>query len=254
MSSPVIRPAVFDVFSDVAAGMSTRHGGVSSPPFASLNLDNRGPDTLSNREENRKRFCAELGFGAEALVRSLQIHETHILAADTPGLFEGYDAFVTNRKGLLLSVSVADCVPVLIYDHQNKAIGAAHAGWRGTVAGIVTKALEKMKELYGTHGGHCWAYIGPCIDECSFEVGEEVAVQFDDRYKQWNADRQKFFVDLKKANAAQLRRFGIPAAQIEISPLSTVLHNDRFFSYRQEAGATGRMLAGIGLRGQFDPL
>jgi hypothetical protein len=243
----VIRPAVFSAFSGIAVGVSTRQGGVSLPPYHSLNLDNRGPDAASNRDENRNRFCAELGFGAEALVRSLQIHETNILVAEFPGIFEGFDAFVTQQKGLLLAVSVADCTPILIYDYKNKAIGAVHAGWRGTVAGIVEKTLEKMRELFGTSGEDCWAYIGPSIDECSFEVGEEVAEQFDVAFKQWNSDRKKYFVDLKKSNAAQLRRFNIPPVQIEISPLSTVLNNDQFFSYRGEQGETGRMLAGIGL-------
>lgn len=243
----VIRPAVFDAFPEIVAGMSTRHGGVSPIPYASLNLDNRGPDEDTNREENRKRFCAELGFGAEALVRSLQIHDTQILPADKPGFYEGYDAFVTNQPGLLLAVSIADCTPILIFDRKQKAIGAAHAGWKGTAGGIVTKTLEKMKTEYGTIGSDCFAYIGPCIDECSFEVGEEVAAQFESSFKRWDGERQKFFVDLKKANAAQLEAFGIPAQNIEISPYSTVNHNDMFFSYRKEKGVTGRLLAAIGL-------
>lgn len=244
----VIRPAVFDAFPEIVAGMSTRHGGVSPIPYASLNLDNRGPDDDSNREENRKRFCAELGFGAGALVRSLQIHDTQILQAEKPGLYDGYDAFVTNQPGLLLAVSVADCTPILIFDKKQKAIGAVHAGWKGTVGGIVSKTLEKMKELYGTTGDNCVAYIGPCIDECSFEVGEEVAERFEHSFKHWDEQRQKFFVDLKKANAAQLESFGVPASNIEISPYSTVNHNDMFFSYRKEQGVTGRLLAVIGLR------
>lgn len=243
----VIRPAVFDAFPEIVAGMSTRHGGISPIPYASLNLDNRGPDEETNREENRKRFCAELGFGAAALVRSLQIHDTQILLAEKPGFYEGYDAFVTNQPGLLLAVSVADCTPILIFDRKQKAIGAAHAGWKGTAGGIVAKTLEKMKTLYGTVGEDCFAYIGPCIDECSFEVGEEVAEQFEKSFKRWDAERQKFFVDLKKANAAQLESFGVPVENIDISPYSTVNHNDLFYSYRKEKGITGRLLAAIGL-------
>jgi len=243
----VIRPAVFDTFPEIVAGMSTRHGGISPIPYASLNLDNRGPDEATNREENRKRFCAELGFGAEALVRSLQIHDTQILLAEEPGIYDSYDAFVTNQPGLLLAVSIADCTPILIFDKKQKAVAAVHAGWKGTACGIVTKTLEKMNECYGTVGGDCVAYIGPCIDECSFEVGEEVAEQFENPFKRWDEQRQKFFVDLKKANAAQLEAFGVPVENIEIYPYSTVIHNDMFFSYRKEKGVTGRLLAAIGL-------
>lgn len=243
----VLRPAVFNAFAEIAAGMSTRHGGVSLPPYTSLNLDNRGPDDATHREINRQRFCSELGFGAESLVRSLQIHETSVLVADTAGLFDGYDAMVTRQKGLLLAVSIADCTPLLIFDQKNKAIGAVHAGWKGTVGRITQKTLDTMAALYGTQGADCIAYIGPCIDECAFEVGEEVAAQFDHPFKQWNAERGKFFVHLKKANREQLLEFGIPASQIEVSPLSTVLHNDQFFSHRAEKGVTGRMLAAIGL-------
>jgi polyphenol oxidase len=243
----VIKPAIFTAFPGVAAGMSTRHGGVSKPPYATLNLANSGPDDAAHRSENRRRFCAALGFSPEQMVRSHQVHGVEILQASQCGVYEGYDAFITRQPGLLLAASVADCTPILIFDAQNNAIAAIHAGWKGTVAQLVRHTLERMHAEYGTVGAHCFAYIGPCIDECSFEVGEEVAVHFSDRFKTWNPEAQKFFVDLKAANAAQLTDWGVPAAQIEVSPWSTVLHNATFFSHRHERGETGRMLAAIGL-------
>lgn len=244
----MIKPNIFSPFPEIAAGMSTRHGGTSRPPYHSLNLDNRGPDDDALRQENRRRFCAELGFDEQHLVRSLQTHDTQLLNAREGGLFDGYDAIVTHRQQLLLAVSVADCAPILIFDRRNTVVAAVHAGWRGTVAGIVTDTLQYLKEQYDTRGRDCYAYIGPCIDECSFEVGEEVAEQFDPAFKQWNPEKGKFYVDLKKANAAQLRAFDLPELHIEVSPLSTVLHNNDFFSYRAENGVTGRMLAGIGIK------
>ena len=228
--------------------MSTRHGGVSEPPFASLNLDHKGPDNPLHRAENRKRFCTELGFGTEALTGALQVHGTDILVSHTPGISEGYDAFITDQTGLLLAVGIADCTPVLIYDSRNHCIAAIHAGWRGTVNGIVQKTFALMSTTYGTAGADCFAYIGPCIDGCDFEVGDEVAEQFSPDFKTWDAGRGKFMVDLKKANAAQVRAFGIPESQVEISPFSTITHNADFFSYRAEGGTTGRMLAAIGLK------
>ena len=139
------------------------------------------------------------------------------------------------------------CVPILLYDTQHKAVAAIHAGWRGMAGGIIGHALARMKALYGTAGVDCLAYIGPCIDESSFEVGEEVAAQFEPAFKRFSPESGKYFVDLKKAGAAQLQQFGIPAGQIEISPLSTVADNRDFFSHRLEKGTTGRMMAAIGV-------
>ena len=108
-----------------------------------------------------------------------------------------------------------------------------------------------MQEQFGTQPAQCFAYVGTCIDQDSFEVGPEVAEQFDEVYKRFDSNRQKFLIDLKAANAAQLVAAGIPASQTGISPYSTVLHNQDYFSYRAERGNTGRMLAVIGLRSGF---
>jgi YfiH family protein len=139
---------------------------------------------------------------------------------------------------------VADCTPILILDTATRAVAAIHAGWRGTEAQIVRKTLEAMQLEFGTQAKNCWAYVGTCIDECSFEVGPEVAEQFDPAFKRYDAGR--YFVDLKRANSAQLQAFGVPADQIETSPYSTVLHVEDYFSYRKEKGQTGRMLCAIG--------
>ncbi len=241
------RPAIFASFSNIAAAESTRHGGVSPAPFASLNLGKSTDDDPANVAENRRRFCAALGFSPARLAWSKQIHADQIRLVAAPGGAEGFDALVTNRPGILLAVSTADCTPILIYDLKNTALGAVHSGWPGTAARLVEKTLQRMAAEFGTKGADCFAYIGTCIDECSFEVGEEVAVKFDSAFKRFDAGRGKFFVDLKKANAAQLLAFGIPENQIEVSPYSTVLNNEDYFSHRKEKGATGRMLEAIGL-------
>ena len=170
-----------------------------------------------------------------------------LYAATAPGGAEGFDALITRQAGILLAVSVADCTPILVFDAKNKAVGAAHAGWPGTAARIVEKMLRRMADEFGTAGPDCFAYIGTCIDECSFEVGDEVADKFDDAFRRFDAARSKYLVDLKKANQAQLLAFGVPENQIEISPRSTVLHNEDYFSHRKEKGTTGRMLAVIGM-------
>ncbi len=247
-TTPLLRrPAIFAPFGNVVAAESTRHGGVSPAPFASLNLGKHTDDAPANVAENRRRFCAALGYSPEQMAWSKQIHADQIRLVTSAGGAEGFDALVTNVPGILLAVSVADCTPILIYDLKNNAIGAAHAGWPGTAARVVEKTLQRMATAFGTKGQDCWAYVGTCIDECSFEVGEEVAVKFADEFKRFDAERGKFLVDLKKANTAQLFAFGVPESQIEISPYSTVLNNEDYFSHRKEKGSTGRMLAAIGL-------
>lgn len=241
-------PAILADFPDLIAAESTRHGGVSSAPFDSLNLGINTADTPENVVENRRRFFDAIGAGTYSFASSYQVHGTDVLYATEAGRFEGYDALITNQPGLLIGVTVADCVPILIYDQAHQAVAAIHAGWRGTVGGVVTKTLTLMQQRFGTLPGACYAYVGTCIDECSFEVGPEVAEQFAATYKQTKSRAGKACVDLKGANVASLIDFGIPLGQIAISPFSTVINNNDYFSYRTENGQTGRMLAVVGLR------
>ncbi len=241
------RPAIFTSFPNLIAAKSTRHGGISPAPYASLNLGKGTDDAPENVAENRRRFCQALGFEPGQLAWSRQVHGDLVRRADTPGGAEGFDALVTAVPGVVLAVSVADCTPILVFDAKNQAVAAIHAGWRGTAAGIVEKTLARMAAEYGTRAADCFAYVGTCIDECSFEVGEEVAAAFTDDFKRWDTARGKFFVDLKRANANQLQAFGLPVAQVEISPYSTVLHNADYFSHRTERGLTGRMMAVVGV-------
>ncbi|MFN0014344.1 MAG: peptidoglycan editing factor PgeF [Saprospiraceae bacterium] len=240
-------PALFAAYPNLVAAESTRHGGTSPAPYHSLNLGKNTADDPANTAENRRRFCAALGFSPQKLVWSKQVHGAEVLVATTPGGADGFDALVTQTPGLVLSVSVADCTPVLVFDPVCRVVAAVHAGWRGAAAGIVAKTLLVMAEQYGTRGADCLAYIGTCIDECSFEVGEEVADAFDPAFKRYDPARARFFVDLKKNCSAQLLAGGLPAHHIETSPYSTVLHNKDYFSHRKESGVTGRMLAVIGL-------
>ena len=244
----ILEPRIFAQFPELAAGQSTRHGGVSPAPYHSLNLGKSTDDAPANVLENRRRFCAALDFRPEQMAWSKQVHGDQIRLASEPGGSEGFDALVTNIPGILLAVSVADCTPILVYDPKQHAVAAIHAGWRGTVQSIVSKTLSFMEKSFGTRGEDCFAYIGACIDACSFEVGDEVAAAFAEPFKQFDAARGKFYVDLKKANAAQLLAFGIPASQIEISPYCTVQHQADLFSHRKDGGITGRGMGVIGLR------
>ena len=241
-------PDIFRKFPSIVAAESTRNGGVSEDPYNSLNLGGSTQDSPENVAENNKIFFSSLGIPLAEVAKSHQVHSANILKVESAGRFEGFDALITNLPNIQLAVTVADCTPILIFDPAEKAVAAIHAGWRGTVAEITKKTVEMMASEYGTLPENCYAYVGTCIDECSFEVGEDVAQHFESAFKRWDEEKSKFFVDLKASNKTQLLNTGIPDKNIEISPYSTVINNDTYFSYRFENGLTGRMLATIGIR------
>jgi polyphenol oxidase len=243
------KPQIFDTYTELVVAESTRHGGVSQAPYASLNLGGSTQDDQDHVAENNLRFFSSLGIALESVAKSHQIHGVEILNVVKPGRYEGYDALISNTKNVQLAVTIADCTPILIFDPVQHAVAAIHAGWRGTVQGIVTRTLQSMKQYFGTNPAHCLAYVGTCIDACSFEVGEEVAEHFNETHKHWNTEKGRFFIDLKNANRSQLLEAGVPASQIETSAYSTVLDNRDYFSYRFEKGVTGRLLATIGMVG-----
>lgn len=249
MLAPSFRtPTLFLDQPQLIAAESTRHQGVSQSPYATNNLGINTDDQPDHVAENRRRWLGQWGHSEASLASSYQVHGTEVLVATEAIRTTGYDALVTNVPGLLVGVTVADCTPILVYDRRNQAVAAIHAGWRGTVGGIVTNALQTMQRAYGTQPTDCLAYVGTCIDAANFEVGPEVAAQFAEHRKRLDPTTVKALVDLKQANADQLRLFGLTDAQIEVSPYSTIIHNTDYFSHRLERGLTGRMLAVIGVR------
>ena len=243
----IIQPKIFD-FSKVIAAQSSRLGGVSPVPFNSMNLGLSVNDVEENVRRNRELFFGKLEIELSKVSRCYQVHGNEVLLVNEPVTNEKYDAQITNKPKIYLAVSIADCTPVLIHDEKENAIAAIHAGWKGTVGKIVSNTLLKMHKKFGTIGENCKAYIGACIGFENFEVGEEVAKHFDISLKRFDTEKQKWFVDLKKANRKQLLDFGILKENIEISNYCTVNNNDLFFSHRKEKGVTGRMMAVIGMK------
>src|ERR1700741_727347 len=240
-------PDIFKQFENVKAAQSNRIGGFSHSPFDSFNLGLSTTDDAKAIAENRKLFFNQLGTTEDHVAHSHQVHGNKVLVADHAQHANGYDAVITNKQGLFAVVTVADCTPILVYDHKQKAVASIHAGWKGTVEKIVKETLHEMNRQYGTVGTDCYAYIGTCISYQSFEVDSDVADRFDETVKRFDTKKQKYFIDLKAANKAQLNAFGLQDDRIEISTACTVLNNDTYFSYRKENGQTGRMLAARGL-------
>lgn len=216
-------------------------------------------------------FVSSLIGKTMVLVRLRQRHADGVVCLDgfAPGdpPAEG-DAAITRRSGLLLAVQVADCLPVIIVDKAKRILAAVHAGWRGLLAGVVPRTLEAMQSRYASDPRHCLAVIGPSVGPCCYEVGQDVALPFEEAFpgcpRLWRNFRPpggalasgtgpsadppntRRMLDLSAACRCQLETAGLPAGSVFSHPPCTSCHRDVFHSYRAEGGSAGRMLAAIG--------
>ncbi len=172
-----------------------------------------------------------------------QVHSNLVLRADGPGGRLGEaDALVTNTSNVWLEVRTADCIPVLLLDEEREAVGVAHAGWRGTVSGIVERTLERMSVEFGTRFEAVHAAIGPGIGQCCFEVGPEVAVQFETWFPERQDLHDRTRIDLEETIARQLSASGVRRERIIRAGRCTRCHGAQFHSYRRDGDAAGRMV------------
>ena len=189
----------------------------------------------------RARLAAYEGFAAVASVG--QVHGADVATVTAGGHVAAHDGLVTTTPGVLLTVMSADCALVLLADAEAGVVGACHSGWRGTVAGVAGRTVEAMRRL-GAEG--IVGYVGPCISAEAFETGEDLAAQFPASSVVRRPEWPRPHVDLRADLARQLNEAGV--LDVEISDACTVGGVGRFFSYRAEAGRTGRMLGFVGLR------
>lgn len=231
---------------NVGALCSMREGGVSRAPYDSLNLGDHVGDDEAAVRANRERFGAALDARPVFLK---QVHGTRVarLDADTPDGTEA-DACFTTERGLACTIMVADCLPVLVADAQGRAVGAAHAGWRGLAGGVIESLLRAMPE------GERLAWLGPCIGPQAFEVGPEVKAAFEAQDAAAAAHfrphgQGKFLADLPALARARLQAAGISrvAGNDGSAGWCTVTAGSRFFSHRRDR-VSGRFAAAIWLR------
>jgi hypothetical protein len=264
-------------------GFSTRIGGFSrSYGGNALNLGFTKQDSRSAVERNRAAFLSQLGAirGKKPwpLVTLRQIHSDliHCVAKPPKQPLVG-DGLITRTPAILLAIQTADCLPIILVDTKQRAVGVFHAGWRGTVKRIVEKGLGEMRHRFGTLPKDIRAAMGPGIHGCCYDVGPEVRQQFESQFayakdlfrevKESDPVREKYpllfltarapghgelppkiFLDLVEANRRQLISAGVVAKNISASPLCTVCRLDLLFSYRAEKGVTGRMMAVAGIQ------
>ena len=239
----IVRSTLLSAFPDVMFGMSTNTGGVSADTLG-LNLSYNVGDTPENVHINRSAFFSALGISADRVAFTQQEHTVNITSVKLPGINEHCDALITDRKDVFLAISIADCTPVVLFDPVNRIVAGIHAGWRGTAGGIVTRTIQKLSSEYRTDPHDLIAFIGPSAGKCCYEVGSEVAAQFDDRtFTPGSAG--KFMLDVKYANMLQLLDSGVPNSNIEIHSDCSI-HNPLYHSHRRDGRRSGRMFAVIG--------
>jgi len=243
--------------------VTTRQGGVSEGPFASLNLGINIGDDFERVYLNRKKVLSALGWESALMVTSVQVHGNEVVVVDKALTTReasgrektlcGVDGLITKEKGILLTIKVADCFPVFLYDPERHAIGLLHAGWRGTAQSIIRRGLKGMADAYGTEPKNLQAGIGPGIGQCCYHVGREVREAFGhdsalDTCFSESCQRTSSQFDLRKAICQELVGCGVKKEKISIATECTSCSQELFFSHRRDKGRTGRMMAVIGLR------
>jgi len=271
------RPALFMLepwvsrYDGVSAGFSSRKGGVGHAPYDTLNLAFHVGDRREDVIANRKLAAGRLGFKFDAWTCGEQVHRADIAIIDESAAGAGSltresavqdtDGLLTNVPGVLLTSFYADCVPLFFYDPERQVVGLAHAGWKGTVAGIAAKMAERMTEVYGSRSQDIRAAIGPSIGSCCYEVDGKVMSYVHDLEKDflgndkysatdWYIAKEggKSMLNLKELNRHIMIKAGILPTHIECTSWCTSCRNDLFFSYRKDGGTTGRMASWIGLK------
>ena len=256
MEKPVLH--FYDFGPEVKAFSTTRQGGCSEGNYGQFNINRYCGDSPEHIAQNRQALCQLLDIDDRHLLMPHQVHLTEVATIDADFLcltaderqqrLEGVDAVMTDMSGVCVGVSTADCIPILLYDAEKHAVCAIHAGWRGTVARIVEKAVKAMTATYGTNPSNLVAQIGPGISLDSFEVGDEVYDAFAQagfNMQSISERREKWHVNLPLCNKQQLMAMGVKPEQICMSDICTYKSHDTFFSARRLGINSGRIFTAI---------
>lgn len=245
MSLIIVRSKIFSKYPTIISGISTRAGGVSPSPLG-LNLSFKVGDAEENVNNNRALFFGGLGIDSARVVYPGQVHGSNVVDPPGAGRVESCDALVTNKTDLFLAVSIADCLPILLFDPVARCVAAVHSGWRGSVAQILHKAVTQLSEWFASRPADLVAFLGPSAGVCCYQVGEEVVHQFPHQFVARNYPGNPH-LDLRGFNREILLEAGVPSLAIEVSSHCTIC-DTQFHSYRRDGAASGRMLAVIGMK------
>jgi polyphenol oxidase len=250
VEGPAVRPTIALLQGPlrVPHAVTLRAGGVSAPPFASLNLGSSVGDDPRAVAENRRRVAGHFGVPPSRLMRASQVHGASVLVAAEEAVGLEADALVSDDPAWLLVIGAADCLPVLLHDTRRGAVAAVHAGWRGAVAGVARATVAELGRCYGSRPDDLDVWFGPAIRGACYQVGPEViaAVAEEDAASWWPDPERpgRYRLDVPGLVRAQLIAAGVPPARVADSGVCT--HCDpRCFSHRRDQGRTGRHWAAI---------
>ncbi len=224
--------------------IASRRGGVSPAPFDTLNVSIAVGDRPENVLRNRARIAQQVGIRPQEFVTAWLVHGHDVArvgSEDKGKRMRRRDALITNVPEVPLFMAFADCVPVILYDPEHRALGLAHAGWRGTAAGVTMRTIVAMEQAYGTRPQALVVALGPAIGACHYEVGPEVIEAFDVFNRGpvvFERTSERYHLDLIATNEAQARMMHV--RHVLTSGYCTACHTDLFYSHRAEQGKTGR--------------
>jgi YfiH family protein len=240
----------------VIIAFTARQGGVSSPPYQSLNMALHVGDQAELVWANRKRLAGIWDLSLEQMVCCQQIHGSQVAcvnsemaglgAKDYGTSIPGVDALTTDQTGIILATFYADCLPIFYFDPRQRVVGIAHSGWKGTMGRIAVKAVNTMVQVYGSKVEDLEVFIGPGIGPCCFQIqadlGQKVCAAFPE-FDVIMYRNSEIFWDLSLTNRKILEQIGIEPDKILECGLCTSCNTDRFFSYRRENGKTGSIIS-----------
>jgi polyphenol oxidase len=255
MTLPMLHASDLQAVDCIRHGFFTREGGVSEGIYATLNSGWKSGDDIEKVGENRRRIATQLGVAANNLITCYQIHSAMVISVTEPWRPNDRpeaDAMVTDRPGLALGILTADCVPLLLVDPKARVIGAAHAGWRGAVSGVIDNTVDAMRKL-GAKPGNITAALGPCIWQNNYEVGAEFPAPFlaldptSERFFRPAFRSGHYMFDLPGWCIQRLRGLGVVA--ISAPPADTYREPEKFYSFRHAAhhgtGKTGSLMSAV---------
>lgn len=244
--------------SRLIAGFTTRHGGVSRAPYNSLNLGFGTNDLQAHVDGNRTSFCRSFDLQPHQLLTVKQVHGNDLLLIDEENLDLSHflsieaDGIITNQPGFMIGVLVADCVPIILYHPGKRVVAAIHAGWRGASSGIIARAVDSMRNHFHCAPEEICAAVGPAIGAHTYEVDRPVREAFRAGSGFWDQISHEvslghWQVDLPLSCRLQLEAAGLQTENIDSVQECTCCHQELFFSYRRDAGETGRQLGFVAL-------
>lgn len=243
----ILKSLLFNSCKQLSFGLATKIDDTTDSPFG-FNLSLTVGDDNKRVEEDRQRFFRKLGL-EDKVATQRQIHSDKIVFVDRPGDQGESDAMITDKPELGLAISTADCVPIFLYEPKRKIIAGIHSGWKGTTLKILGKTIIKLVEEFGANPTELVCYIAPSIGKKNYEVGEEVAKYFDEKYL--SPKGTKFLLDVAKINYDILLKFDVKKENIQLSSLCSFEWKSMLHSFRRDGDLSGRSLGVLAMKGNF---